>query len=37
MNKRKPYLKPGDVINASIRSADGALDLGVQRTTITEP
>ncbi|OPX08707.1 fumarylacetoacetate hydrolase family protein [Mycobacterium sp. AT1] len=37
MNKRKPYLKPGDVVNASIRSADGALDLGVQRTTITEP
>lgn len=37
MNKRKSYLKPGDVINASIRSADGALDLGVQRTIITEP
>jgi len=37
MNKRKPYLKPGDVVNASIRSANGALDLGVQRTTITEP
>lgn len=37
MNERKPYLRPGDVVNASIRSADGTLDLGVQRTTITEP
>jgi 2-keto-4-pentenoate hydratase/2-oxohepta-3-ene-1,7-dioic acid hydratase in catechol pathway len=37
MNKRKPYLKPGDVINASIRRADGVLDLGTQRTTITAP
>ncbi|WNG83450.1 fumarylacetoacetate hydrolase family protein [Mycobacterium sp. ITM-2016-00316] len=37
LNQRKPYLQPGDVINASIRSADGVLDLGTQRTTITAP
>ena len=37
MNRRKPYLQPGDVISASIRSADGALDLGTQRTPITAP
>jgi 2-keto-4-pentenoate hydratase/2-oxohepta-3-ene-1,7-dioic acid hydratase in catechol pathway len=37
MNKRKPYLAPGDVISASIRNASGSLDLGTQRTTITAP
>lgn len=34
LNQRKPYLKPGDVVTASIRNADGTLDLGAQRTTI---
>jgi 2-keto-4-pentenoate hydratase/2-oxohepta-3-ene-1,7-dioic acid hydratase in catechol pathway len=28
------YLKPGDQIVATIRTADGALDLGTQRTTV---
>ncbi|BBZ28934.1 fumarylacetoacetate hydrolase [Mycolicibacterium madagascariense] len=37
MNRRKSYLTPGDVITASIRRADGALDLGTQRTIITAP
>ncbi|MHA3021844.1 fumarylacetoacetate hydrolase family protein [Mycobacterium sp. BMJ-28] len=37
MNKRKPYLKPGDVINASIRNSSGSIDLGTQRTTIIAP
>jgi len=29
------YLKPGDVVTASIRTRDGALDLGTQRNTVT--
>jgi 2-keto-4-pentenoate hydratase/2-oxohepta-3-ene-1,7-dioic acid hydratase in catechol pathway len=33
-NVSKPYLQPGDVITASIRTLDGAIDLGVRRTTI---
>lgn len=33
---RPQYLKPGDVVEASIRSADGAIDLGVQRNRIVE-
>ncbi|MBI3214997.1 MAG: fumarylacetoacetate hydrolase family protein [Mycobacterium sp.] len=37
LNKRKPYLQPGDVITASIRNATGSLDLGTQRTTIAAP
>jgi 2-keto-4-pentenoate hydratase/2-oxohepta-3-ene-1,7-dioic acid hydratase in catechol pathway len=37
LNGRKPYLQPGDVINASIRNASGSLDLGTQRTTIAAP
>lgn len=37
MNQRKPYLRPGDVIEASIRNTAGSLDLGTQRTTITAP
>jgi 2-keto-4-pentenoate hydratase/2-oxohepta-3-ene-1,7-dioic acid hydratase in catechol pathway len=37
MNKRKPYLKPGDVISASIRNPSGSVDLGTQRTTIVAP
>jgi 2-keto-4-pentenoate hydratase/2-oxohepta-3-ene-1,7-dioic acid hydratase in catechol pathway len=32
--KSSAYLKPGDEIAASIRTADGALDLGTQRTTV---
>lgn len=37
LNKSKPYLKPGDVISASIRNTDGSLDLGTQRTIIASP
>lgn len=32
--RRPQYLKPGDLVEASIRSADGAVDLGVQRNRI---
>jgi 2,4-diketo-3-deoxy-L-fuconate hydrolase len=32
--RRSQYLKPGDVVEASIRSEDGRLDLGVQRNRI---
>ena len=32
--ERTQYLKPGDVVEASIRSADGAIDLGTQRNCI---
>jgi 2-keto-4-pentenoate hydratase/2-oxohepta-3-ene-1,7-dioic acid hydratase in catechol pathway len=36
--ERNPaYLKPGDVITASIASDDGALDLGSQRTVVRDP
>ena len=31
------YLRPGDRISASIRTDDGAIDLGEQTTTITAP
>jgi len=31
---RPQYLKPGDVVEASIRTADGRMDLGVQRNRI---
>ncbi|MEX3936135.1 fumarylacetoacetate hydrolase family protein [Paraburkholderia phymatum] len=31
---RAQYLKPGDVVEASIRTADGSMDLGVQRNRI---
>lgn len=30
------YLKKGDVVEASIRSADGVIDLGVQRNLVVE-
>lgn len=30
------YLKKGDVVEASIRSADGVIDLGVQRNVVVE-
>ena len=32
--KSSAYLKPGDVVSASIRTADGALDLGTQENTV---
>ena len=32
--RSQAYLKPGDRITASIRTADGALDLGTQHTTV---
>jgi len=32
--RRTQYLKPGDVVEASIRSADGRIDLGTQRNRI---
>jgi 2-keto-4-pentenoate hydratase/2-oxohepta-3-ene-1,7-dioic acid hydratase in catechol pathway len=32
--RRGAYLKPGDQIVAGIRTTDGALDLGSQRTTV---
>ncbi|MCW5892616.1 MAG: fumarylacetoacetate hydrolase family protein [bacterium] len=31
---RRPYLQPGDVVEARIASADGRLDLGVQQNRI---
>ncbi|HJQ84389.1 MAG TPA: fumarylacetoacetate hydrolase family protein [Candidatus Binatia bacterium] len=34
--KRSGYLNPGDVVEASIRSDDGAIDLGVQRNVVVE-
>jgi 2,4-diketo-3-deoxy-L-fuconate hydrolase len=32
--RRPQYLKPGDTMSATIRSADGRLDLGEQVTKI---
>ncbi len=34
LNQRKPYLRPGDVVTASICNAAGTVDLGAQQTTI---
>ncbi|HJW46022.1 MAG TPA: fumarylacetoacetate hydrolase family protein [Lysobacter sp.] len=34
--RRPQYLKPGDLVEAIIRSADGAIDLGVQRNRIVK-
>lgn len=34
--RRSQYLNPGDVVEASIRSADGAIDLGMQRNRIVK-
>ena len=33
-SKRPQYLKPGDIVEARIRSADGRIDLGVQRNHV---
>ncbi len=33
----KPYLQPGDRVTATIRTADGSVDLGRQDTLITAP
>lgn len=33
-NEDGPFLRPGDLVTASIRSGDGSLDLGTQRTSI---
>ncbi|MDC7824195.1 fumarylacetoacetate hydrolase family protein [Pseudomonas sp. BLCC-B13] len=33
---RSQYLKAGDLVEASIRSADGAIDLGLQRNRVVE-
>src|SRR5207253_2320873 len=33
---RSGYLQPGDVVEASIRSDDGAIDLGVQRNVVVD-
>lgn len=34
--KRTQYLKAGDVVESSIRSADGVVDLGVQRNVVVD-
>lgn len=34
--ERTQYLKVGDLVEASIRSADGVIDLGVQRNRVVE-
>ncbi|MFI7587362.1 fumarylacetoacetate hydrolase family protein [Spongisporangium articulatum] len=36
-NLSKPYLQPGDVVESTIRSRDGRIDLGRQRNRITAP
>lgn len=35
-SKRPQYLKGGDLVEASIRSADGSIDLGLQRNRIVQ-
>jgi 2,4-diketo-3-deoxy-L-fuconate hydrolase len=34
IQSKRPYLQPGDVVEARIRSADGVIDLGMQRNHI---
>ncbi|MBV6659733.1 fumarylacetoacetate hydrolase family protein [Pseudomonas yamanorum] len=34
--KRRQYLKAGDIVEASIRSTDGLIDLGVQRNLVVD-
>jgi 2-keto-4-pentenoate hydratase/2-oxohepta-3-ene-1,7-dioic acid hydratase in catechol pathway len=36
-NLAGPFLSPGDTVTSTIRSSDGALDLGEQRTPIIAP
>jgi len=33
-SRSKRYLKPGDIVEARLRSTDGTIDLGVQRTVV---
>jgi hypothetical protein len=35
--RNSAYLRPGDRISATIRTDDGAIDLGEQTTLITAP
>ena len=37
LQSKRPYLEPGDLVEARIRSADGLIDLGTQRNRIVEP
>jgi 2,4-diketo-3-deoxy-L-fuconate hydrolase len=34
IRSKRPYLQPGDLVEARIRSGDGVIDLGVQRNRI---
>ena len=34
--RRRQYLKPGDVVESRIKSADGRIDLGIQRNRVVE-
>lgn len=34
LQARRPYLQPGDLVHAGIRTADGSIDLGIQRNRI---
>ncbi|MFN8125631.1 MAG: fumarylacetoacetate hydrolase family protein [Candidatus Nanopelagicales bacterium] len=34
--KNQAYLRPGDVVEATIRTEDGTIDLGTQRTPVAE-
>jgi 2,4-didehydro-3-deoxy-L-rhamnonate hydrolase len=34
IQSKRPYLKPGNVVESRIRSEDGAMDLGVQRNRV---
>jgi exosome complex RNA-binding protein Rrp4 len=34
--RRKQYLKVGDVVEARIHSSDGLVDLGMQRNVVVE-
>ena len=34
--RRTQYLRPGDIVESRIRSADGRIDLGVQRNRVVQ-
>ena len=36
IQSKRPYLEPGDVVESRIRTADGQLDLGVQRNRVVD-